>query len=170
MPYIPRNDSAGELVLEVEGWTWFLGVTSIEGFGAISRVAPRTLGMAGRLSRLRSSLVTMGETLLLAIDSLRAHKLRSFLTLLGVILAVTTLVAGMSVVAGLNFYVADRIANLGANVYVISRFGIITSEDAWGKAQKRPLITTEEYDGLKEGMRTTSQMAALLDKSAVVRL
>ena len=97
------------------------------------RVANPTLKMGG----LRSAAVTMGETLRLALDSLRAHKLRSFLTLLGVILAVTTLVVVMSVVAGLNFYVADRVANLGANVYVVDRFGIITSEDAWVKAQKR---------------------------------
>jgi putative ABC transport system permease protein len=146
-----------------------LGVTPIEGFGAITRVAPRAVSVAEKLGRLRSALVTMGETLRLALDSLRAHKLRSFLTLLGVILAVTTLVAVMSVVAGLNFYVADKVANLGANVYVISRFGIITSEDAWIKAQKRPLITREEFDSLKEGMRTTSQMAALLGTSSDVR-
>src|SRR5260370_6163986 len=75
----------------------------------------------------------------------------------------------MSVVAGLNFYVADKIANLGANVYVISRFGIITSEDAWVKAQKRPLITRDEFVSLKEGMRTTSQVAALLGTSSDVR-
>src|SRR5216684_2012841 len=104
---------------------------------------PRTASKGSKLRRFRSAAVTMGETLRLALDSLRAHKLRSFLTLLGVILAVTTLVAVMSVVAGLNFYVADRVANLGANVFVVDRFGIITSEDAWVKAQKRPLVTRE---------------------------
>jgi putative ABC transport system permease protein len=112
----------------------------------------------------------MLETLRLALDALRAHKLRSFLTLLGVILAVTTLVVVMSVVAGLNFYVADRIANLGANVYVLNRFGIITSEDAWIKAQKRPLVTKEELAKLKTGMRTASQIAAVLGTSSDVRL
>jgi putative ABC transport system permease protein len=146
-----------------------LGVTPIGRVGAIPRVMPRGLDIAGRLRRLRTAAVTMGETLRLALDSLRAHKLRSFLTLLGVILAVTTLVAVMSVVAGLNFYVADKIANLGANVYVITRFGIITSEDAWVKAQKRPLVTREEYDNLKGGMRTTRQIAALLNSTADVR-
>jgi putative ABC transport system permease protein len=125
--------------------------------------------ITGRLEQLRSAAVTMGETLRLALDSLRAHKLRSFLTLLGVILAVTTLVAVMSVVAGLNFYVADKIANLGANVYVISRFGIITSEDAWVKAQKRPLLTREEYENLQQGMRTTNKIAAFLNTMSDVR-
>jgi len=94
-------------------------------------------------------------------DSLRAHKLRSFLTLLGVILAVTTLVAVMSVVAGLNFYVDDRIANLGANVFIVDRFGIITSQDEWVKAQKRPLVTLEEFEWLRDHMRTANSVAAM---------
>ncbi len=93
----------------------------------------------------------MVETFKLSLDALRAHKLRSFLTLLGVILAVTTLVAVMSVVNGLTFYVADKVANLGANVYVLTRFGIITSNDEWIKAQKRPLITLDEFTQAERG-------------------
>jgi len=96
----------------------------------------------------------------LALSALRAHKLRSFLTLLGVILAVTTLVAVMSVIAGLNLYVADRIANLGANVFLVHRFGIITSEDQWIKAQKRPLINYDDYVRLRDNMKLASAVAA----------
>jgi putative ABC transport system permease protein len=134
------------------------------------RMLPRRVeSPALKLGSLRGAAVTMGETLRLALDSLRAHKLRSFLTLLGVILAVTTLVAVMSVVAGLNFYVADRVANLGANVYVVDRFGIITSEDAWVKAQKRPLLTMDEFSRLRENMRTANAIAAIEGKSMDVR-
>jgi len=103
-----------------------LGVVPI---GGLTRVAPAT-GLRLRLGNWRASLVTFLETIRLALDSLRAHKLRSFLTLLGVILAVTTLVVVMSVVSGMNFYVAEKIANLGANVFIVDRFGIITSNDA----------------------------------------
>jgi putative ABC transport system permease protein len=109
----------------------------------------------------RSGLVTIQETLRLALDALRANKLRSFLTLLGVILAVTTLVTVMSVVAGLNFYVADRVANLGANVFLVDRFGIITSQDAWVKAQKRPLLTLEEYEYVRDNMKTSNRVAGM---------
>src|ERR1700687_5564412 len=124
-------------------------------------VLPRRVKSAGRkMGSLRSAAVTMLQTVRLSLDALRAHKLRSFLTLLGVILAVLTLVTVMSVVAGLNFYVADRVANLGANVYVVDRFGIITSEDEWIKAQKRPLLTLEEFDWLRDNMRTASRVAA----------
>ena len=145
-----------------------MGVTPIEGFADITQVAPRA-AVSLKPGRFRSALITMLETMRLSLDALRAHKLRSFLTLLGVILAVTTLVAVMSVVAGLNFYVADRIANLGANVYVLNRMGIITSEDAWVKAQKRPLVTREELDSLKSGMHTASHIAALLGNNSDVR-
>ena len=146
-----------------------LGVAPMEGLGGVGRVLPRREVKSLSVSTFGGAVVTLGETLKLSLDALRAHKLRSFLTLLGVILAVTTLVAVMSVVSGLNFYVADKIANLGANVYVLNRFGIITSEDAWVKAQKRPLITNEEYDSLNQNMRTTSQIAAVLGANSDVR-
>jgi putative ABC transport system permease protein len=121
------------------------------------------------LSGFRASAIALIETFRLALDALRAHKLRSFLTLLGVILAVTTLVAVMSVVAGLNFYVADRIANLGANVYLVDRFGIITSYDGWIKAQKRPLVTLEEFQWLRDNMKTASHVAALDEQNIDIR-
>ncbi|MGB7470317.1 MAG: ABC transporter permease [Candidatus Acidiferrum sp.] len=146
-----------------------MGVAPFEGFLGAGRVVSQAGKVPWSLERLRRGAVTLLETFKLSLDALRAHKLRSFLTLLGVILAVTTLVAVMSVVAGLNFYVADKIANLGANVYVINRFGIITSDDAWQKAQKRPYVTMDEYLRLKENMRTTSQIAAVLGTNADVR-
>ena len=138
-----------------------MGITPMEGFGVITQVAPRTSAVAARLHSFRRAAVTFLETLRLALESLRAHKLRSFLTLLGVILAVTTLVSVMSVVSGLNFYVADRIANLGANVFLIDRFGIITSQDEWVKAQKRPLVTLEEYEWVRDHMKTANGVSAM---------
>jgi putative ABC transport system permease protein len=146
-----------------------LGVIPIEGLSRAAGAADAPGRLLSRVLGLRGALVTMLETLRLALDTLRAHKLRSFLTLLGVILAVATLVAVMSVVSGLNFYVADRVANLGANVYLVARFGIITSQDAWVKAQKRPLITLEEFERLKDSMKTANQLAALEDQDSDLR-
>jgi putative ABC transport system permease protein len=146
-----------------------LGVTPIERFSGVPSFVADVSPVRSKASAIRAAAVTVLETLKLSLDALRAHKLRSFLTLLGVILAVTTLVAVMSVVAGLNLYVADRIANLGANVFVVTRFGIITSNDEWVRAQKRPLVTQDEYLTLKEDMRTATQVAALLGTNADVR-
>jgi putative ABC transport system permease protein len=109
--------------------------------------------------------VAVGETLVLALDTLRVHKLRSFLTLLGIILAVTTLVAVMSVVNGLNLYVATKIANLGANSFVVTRFGIITNAQQWFKAQRRPRLTAADYDLLKDRMQLAQQVAAEQDST-----
>jgi putative ABC transport system permease protein len=109
--------------------------------------------------------VAVGETLLLALDTLRVHKLRSFLTLLGIILAVTTLVSVMSVVNGLNLYVATKIANLGANSFVITRTGIVTNLQQYLRAQRRPRLTADDYDLLKDRMQLAQQVAAEEDST-----
>ena len=127
----------------------------MDGLTSVPRVADCVQAYAAKSLGFSGGWVTFAETVRLAFDSLRAHKLRSFLTLLGVILAVATLVSVMSVIAGLNFYVADKVANLGANVLVVDRFGIITSNDAFVKARKRPILTREDLQRYQE----TSQLA-----------
>ena len=117
----------------------------------------------------RFSTVALGETLRLALDTLRAHKLRSFLTLLGIILAVVTLVAVISVVEGMNRYVADKLANIGANVFVVNQMGIITSFEEFVKAQRRPPVTFEDYRYLKDHLKWARQVAAADDKQTFVR-
>ena len=145
-----------------------MGVVPIDGWSATQAGVSAELRSARRKG-IHGSLVTFVETLRLAIDSLRAHTLRSFLTLLGVILAVTTLVTVMSAIGGLNKYVADRIANLGANVFIIDRFGIITSYDAFVKAQKRPLISMEDFERLRNTMQTAQSIAAEEDRNVQTR-
>jgi len=130
----------------------------------------RVLVSASRLQRAKKGWITFYETFKLSLDALRAHKLRSFLTLLGVILAVTTLVFVMSVIAGLNLYVAQRVANLGANVFIVDRFGIITSRDEFLKAQKRPLITMDDYERLRDRMKLARSVAAEEDRNVQTRV
>jgi putative ABC transport system permease protein len=136
-----------------------LGATPIDNLTSAPGLGREAAQSARKPRRHSCSWVAFQETLKLAMDSLRAHKLRSFLTLLGVILAVATLVSVMSVIAGLNKYIADKVADLGANVFVIDRFGIITSEDAWVKAQKRPLITLEEFERFRDTAQLPKQVA-----------
>jgi putative ABC transport system permease protein len=146
-----------------------LGVTPIDRFVAVPQAMPSTADSATMQGRVRRAAITLWETLLLALDSLRAHKLRSFLTLFGVIMAVTTLVVVMSAIAGLNLYVATRVANLGANTFIVDRFGIITSMDEFQKAQKRPLITFEDYTRLRDSMQTAKAVAAIDDRRVQTR-
>jgi putative ABC transport system permease protein len=120
-------------------------------------------------SQTRASAVAFGETLRLSLDALRAHKLRTFLTLLGVILAVFSLVLVMSVVEGLNRYISDKVANLGANTFVATKYGIITSFEAWVHAQRRPPLRMEDYEALRDGLRTARQVGASADTNLDVR-
>jgi putative ABC transport system permease protein len=142
-----------------------MGIAPLEGLTGTAPPGQAALVSASRFERLKRGWVTFFETLKLSLDALRAHKLRSFLTLLGVILAVTTLVFVMSVIAGLNMYVADRVANLGANVFLVDRLGIITSRDQFLKAQKRPLITMDDYQRLHDNMKMARAVAAEEDRN-----
>ncbi|HEV8075752.1 MAG TPA: ABC transporter permease, partial [Candidatus Acidoferrum sp.] len=137
-----------------------MGISPMDGLTSVPPLAGRVVVSTSRFARVKKAWITFYETFKLSLDALRAHKLRSFLTLLGVILAVTTLVFVMSVIAGLNLYVAERVANLGANVFIVDRFGIITSRDEFIKAQKRPLVTLDEYRRLRDSMRLARAVAA----------
>jgi putative ABC transport system permease protein len=120
-------------------------------------------------SEFRQTGVALRETLWIALDTLRAHKLRTFLTLLGVILAVATLVAVMSVLNGLNVYVADKIANLGANAFVVDRIGITTNFKEWNEARKRPPLEIADFEAVRDGMKLAEQVAGEQDTAADVR-
>jgi putative ABC transport system permease protein len=117
----------------------------------------------------RNASIAVRETLAIAFDTLRVHKLRTFLTLLGVILAVTTLVAVMSILNGLNVYVADKVANLGANAYVVDRIGIVTNFQEWNKARRRPPLEMSDLDALRAGMRLATNIGGEIQTVQDVR-
>src|ERR1044071_10250288 len=98
--------------------------------------------------------VSLREPTMIALDTLRAHKLRSFLTLLGVILSVATLIVVVSMVQGANKYVADKVANFGSNVFLVNRFPIITSAEMFVKlSRSNKNITWEDYEYVRDNMR-----------------
>ena len=108
---------------------------------------------AAHHSHLTSYWVTAREAFWIALDALRAHKLRSFLTLLGVVIATTTLISVMSIVNGMNLYISERIANLGANVFIIHQYQWAQGYESWLKARRRNKpIRLEEYEFLKENL------------------
>ena len=101
--------------------------------------------------------ISLKEPTLIALETLRTHKLRSFLTLLGVILSVSTLIVVVSLIEGTNRYISDKVANFGANVFQISRFPIITSFDEFLRLQKKNKnVTWDDYLFLRENMRLAS--------------
>ncbi|HXI43191.1 MAG TPA: ABC transporter permease [Bryobacteraceae bacterium] len=92
------------------------------------------------------------EAVLGAAASLRSSKLRSFLTLLGIILATTTLIAVMSVINGMNHYIAENVSDMGADGFRVHRMVMIGQFDPkkYLEMQRRnPELSREEYDFLK---------------------
>src|ERR1041385_1446562 len=110
--------------------------------------APATARRSGRRG------VSLKEPVMIALENLRSHKLRSFLTLLGVILSVSTLITVVSMVQGANKYVAEKVANFGSNVFLVSRFPIITSAEMFVKlSRSNKNITWEDYEYVRDNMR-----------------
>jgi putative ABC transport system permease protein len=98
--------------------------------------------------------VTAREAFWIALEALHTHKLRSFLTLLGVVIATTTLIVVMSVINGMNLYIAGHIANLGANTFILSRFEWAQGHEALVKALRRNKpIRIEDYEFVKENLQ-----------------
>ena len=93
------------------------------------------------------------EAIRIAFDSLRASKLRSFLTLLGIILATTTLIAVMSVIHGMDVYIAQNVSDMGADGFRIVRMAFIGDWDPkkfLELQRKNPFLRQDEYQFLKE--------------------
>ncbi len=78
-----------------------------------------------------------GEAVRIALWSIAANPLRSFLTLLGIIIGITAILAVIAVIHGLNLYVAENLSNFGPNVFVVSRFGIISNREDFLAALRR---------------------------------
>jgi len=86
------------------------------------------------------------DTLWLALGALRAHKLRTTLTLLGLVIGVTSLILVMTLIQGANGYVQNKIANLGADVFQVSKQPLVaTSWEELGRAKKHRDITEEDW-------------------------
>ena len=106
--------------------------------------------------------VAVREAFWNALGELRSHKLRSFLTLLGVVIATTTLIVVMSVVNGMNVYIATKIANLGTNTFVLFQFKWAQGYDSYLKALRRNKpIRIEEYEYLREALPDYQAISAI---------
>jgi putative ABC transport system permease protein len=114
--------------------------------------------------------VNLSESIAIATSSLWAHKLRSVLTLLGVVIGVAAVIAVVSLINGANQYVATKVFNLGADVFGLSKQpSIITNVDDWLDFQKRKRITTEDYDAVKELCKACKGIGASLGGRVEVR-
>jgi putative ABC transport system permease protein len=103
------------------------------------------------------------EAIGLALSAIRAHKLRSFLTLLGIIFGVATVIVVVSLIEGFNKYVDEKIADLGSNAFIVSRIGMVTSLQEWLDKNKRNKdIKMEDLEAIKENRRYVRDAAGMM--------
>jgi len=105
--------------------------------------------------------IHLREPVFVALETLRAHKLRSFLMLLGIVLSVSTLIMVVALISGVNLYVVNRVANLGSNVFLVLRFPIIPDTSEFVKATRRNKpLTWEDYEFLRDNSRLALRVGA----------
>ena len=103
------------------------------------------------------------EAVAIATSSLWAHKLRSVLTLIGVVIGVTAVIAVVSLINGANQYVETKVFNLGADVFGLAKQpSIITNVDEYLEFQKRKRITVDDYQAIRELCKTCKLVGASL--------
>src|SRR5574340_465548 len=84
-----------------------------------------------------------------SVAALRSHKLRAALTMLGLTMGVATLIAVMTLVEGANLYVEQKIANLGTNVFQVSRVPLVVTDfNVIIKALRNKFLTIEDMRAL----------------------
>ena len=114
--------------------------------------------------------VPLREPVGVALETLRTHKLRSFLMLLGIILSVATLIVIIALISGVNQYIANKVANLGSNAFTIMRYPIITEMEELVKATRRnKLITWDDYEALRDNLKLPLRVGAEVRTSGKAR-
>ncbi|HEV3197100.1 MAG TPA: ABC transporter permease [Bryobacteraceae bacterium] len=107
-----------------------------------------------------------------AVQSLRGSKLRSFLTLLGIILATTTLISVMSVISGMDRIIAENVSNMGADGYTVVRI-FMTQRDPkkfLEMLRRNPNLNKEEFEFLREHVTLTREIGTTTGRSVNVHV
>ena len=110
------------------------------------------------------------ESIRLALSAVLAHKLRSFLTLLGIIFGVATVIVVVSLIEGFNKYFNDKIANLGSNAFVVNKLGIVTSMQEWIERNKKNKdIKLDDLRAIKEKPTYVRDAAATMRRRGTAK-
>src|SRR5437667_371827 len=115
-------------------------------------------------------MLSPADNLMLSADSIRAHKLRAALTVLGLTMGVATLITVMTLVQGANLYVEQKIANLGTNVFRIGRLPFaVTDFLAVTRAQKNRFFYLDDVQALAEKCAHCQWAGAVLNSGTSLR-
>jgi putative ABC transport system permease protein len=115
-------------------------------------------------------MIGVGDNLSLALDSIRAHKLRASLTVLGITMGVATLITVMTLVQGANLYVEQKIANLGTNVFRVGRLPFAVADFTLiNRAQRNRFFYPADMEALEENCAHCQYVGAELSASMTLR-
>jgi len=103
--------------------------------------------------------VHIGESIGISIAAIRANKLRSALTLLGIIIGVMTIIAMQSLITGLRNSVKQQVSVLGANVFQVQKYPAIRTGDL-SKYRNRKNLTVEEAEAVRKYVSAASAVGA----------
>ncbi len=109
------------------------------------------------------------ETLRLAALALWAHKLRTVLTLLGLMIGIASVIAIISVLDSMMLKIDMVFENQGASTIMVTRFGIITSHEDWLKARKRKRLTPEDADALRKSVSYANEVGLEMEHGMTVK-
>jgi putative ABC transport system permease protein len=112
------------------------------------------------------------EGVRIALGSLRTHKLRTFLTLLGNIVGTMSVIAVVSLIGGIDIYARQVVLDEGTDVFTISRLNpveFLTDLDAFLRSLDNPPLTLEDRDFLASHLELARAVGASLDTSAELR-
>jgi len=105
------------------------------------------------------------EAFKLALQSLWGNKMRTILTLIGVVMGVASVIMVITMVNGANRYVATKLSGYGADVFQVSRMpSVIFNAQDYFRFQKRKILRIEDYDAVRDDCTDCSDMGAALDK------
>ncbi|MFQ6038876.1 MAG: ABC transporter permease, partial [Candidatus Aminicenantales bacterium] len=114
--------------------------------------------------------VNVSESVAMAASSLWANKLRTFLTLLGIIIGVLTIIAVVSIIQGLNNYVYSKMSFYGANDFSVSKFSIgARSIQEFREQLKRKNLTLEDMKLLRRQCRSCELVGASVSTARTVK-
>jgi putative ABC transport system permease protein len=110
------------------------------------------------------------ESAQIALQAVWANKLRSLLTVLGNIVAVTSIIAVVSLVQGLNSSVKDAIqSGIGVDTFTVSRVGIIRTDDEAQRAQGNPRITLADADAIRHNSPSVALVVGQANANAQLK-
>ena len=110
------------------------------------------------------------EAIAIALQSLRAHKLRSFLTVLGILIGVSSVIAVVAITEGLDRYMSDKVLELGTRAFRVQQMpDIITSHEQWREMMKRKRVTMDDVGAVRRACSLCSDIGALIATGGSVK-